>query len=251
MEQSSPVHDISPIQEYREQLAAIFRWTARIGMHEGVANHYSFAVDANATQFLINPNGRHFSNVCASDLLLLDTDDSQTMQRNDAPDPTAWAIHAGIHMKHAHARCVLHVHSQYATALASLADSSLPPIDQNAMRFYNRIVIDNGFDGMGLDEEAERLSRGLGEHGILLLANHGVIAVGESVAVAFSHLYYFERACRNYFTALSSGLPLRIASHDVAEKTARQWQDFIVPLAKCHLKEIREVLDREDPSYKT
>ena len=238
------------LTQQREDMAAAFRWTARLGMHESVANHFSLAVNESSTRFLINPNGRHFANIRASELLVLDANDVSTMEAVNAPDPTAWAIHSAIHRNVPQARCVLHLHPHYATALASLADSRLPPIDQNAMRFYGRLAIDEGFDGMGLGEEAERLSGLLGEHSVLLMGNHGIMTVGETVAVAFSHIYYFEKACRNYFTALSAGLPLRVADDNVAKKTAEQWEIFIVPLADGHLREIREILDREEPDYK-
>ncbi|MCB1361968.1 MAG: class II aldolase/adducin family protein, partial [Rhodobacteraceae bacterium] len=115
----------------RSDLAAAFRWTARMGLHESVANHFSLAVDAAGRRFLINPNGRHFSRIRARDLLELDADDPGTMNRPDAPDPTAWGLHGAIHRACPHARCVMHVHSTHATVLACLADSRLPPLDQN------------------------------------------------------------------------------------------------------------------------
>jgi hypothetical protein len=78
------------------------------------------------------------------------------------------------------------------------------------------------------------------------------MTVGETIAIAFDELYYFERACSNYITALMAGKPLRIASDEVAEKTARQWDDYIdrSPYAEVHLREVREILDREEPDYK-
>ena len=88
----------------RGDLAAAFRWTARLGMHESVANHFSLAVDAAGRRFLINPNGRHFSRIRARDLLELDADDPGTMNRPDAPDPTAWGLHGAIHRACPHAR---------------------------------------------------------------------------------------------------------------------------------------------------
>ena len=236
--------------ELRNDLAAVFRWSARLGMHESVANHFSLAVDADSTRFLVNPLGRYFGNMRASDLLLLDANDDGVMTREGAPDPTAWAIHSAIHRNAPHARCVLHLHPHYTTALASLQDRNLPPIDQNTMRFFRRYAIDDGYDGMGLGDEAERLSRTLGHHPILLMGNHGVMAVGPTPAIAFGHLYYFEIACRNYITALSSGKPLSVVADEIAEKTARQWDDFIEPLAIGHLREIREILDRDEPEYR-
>ena len=238
------------VQRLRRDLAAVFRWTARLNMHESVANHFSVAVNASGSRFLINPNGRHFANMRASDLLLLDADDESTMQRPDAPDATAWDIHSAIHRNVPNARCVLHLHPHYVTALASLADCTMPPLDQNTMRFYRRYTIDGGYDGMGLGGEAERLAGLLSEHPVLLMGNHGVTTVGRTIALAFGHMYYFEKACRNYITALSTGQALRVVPHEIAEKTAVQWQRFIEPIADAHLREIREILEREEPDYK-
>ena len=60
----------------------------------------------------------------------------------DAPDPTAWGLHGSLHRRVPHARCALHVHSKYATVLASLEDSRMPAIDQNTAMFHDRVVID-------------------------------------------------------------------------------------------------------------
>jgi len=244
--------DSDPHYEDRIDLAAVFRMTARLDMHESVANHFSYAVSDDGSQFLVNPLGRHFSNVRASELLLLDANDDSTMDKPNAPDPTAWAIHGAMHRNVPQARCVLHVHSKYATVLASIQQDGLPPIDQNTMRFFNRVSVDDGFDGMGLGDEAERLTTTLGSNRVLIMGNHGVMTVGETIAIAFDELYYFERACSNYITALMTGKPLRIVSDEVAEKTARQWDDYIdrSPYAEVHLREVREILDREEPDYK-
>ena len=236
-------------EEERIALVCAFRWAARFDMHEAVANHFSLAVDETGTKFLMNPRGRHFSRIKASELLLLDAEDKATMVRPDAPDPTAWALHGGIHRRMPHARCLLHVHSRYAAVLACLADPTLPPIDQNAMRFWGRITIDEDFDGMGLDDEAERIARLVGDKPILLMRNHGVMAIGETVARAFDDLYYFERACSTYITALQTGRELGIVSGRVAAKTAQQWRDY-PDLSEDHFRELQEILDREDPSFR-
>jgi ribulose-5-phosphate 4-epimerase/fuculose-1-phosphate aldolase len=238
--------------EERCDLACAFRWTARLNMHEAVANHFSLAVSEDGRQFLVNPNGRHFSRIKASDLLLLDADDPTTMDRPDAPDATAWDLHSAIHRNVPGAKCVLHVHSKFALALACLEDSTLPPIDQNSMRFYERMIIDDGFDGMGLGNEAERVSHAFRDNpgkSVLVMGNHGVMITGSSVAVAFDELYYFERACETYITALSTGKPLRIASHEVARKTCQQWQDY-PGMGVLHMKELKAMLDAEGSDYR-
>ena len=238
--------------EERCDLACAFRWTARLNMHEAVANHFSLAVSDDGKRFLVNPNGRHFSRIKASDLLLLDADDPSTMDRPDAPDLTAWALHSAIHRNAPGAKCVLHVHSKYALALACLANSTLPPIDQNSMRFYDRMIVDDGFDGMGVGDEAERVSHAFRDNPgkpVMVMGNHGVMITGPSVAIAFDELYYFERSCETYITALSTGKPLRVASHAVAKKTAEQWQSY-PGMGELHMKELKAMLDAEGSDYR-
>jgi ribulose-5-phosphate 4-epimerase/fuculose-1-phosphate aldolase len=197
----------------------------------------------------MNPRWRHFSRIKASDLLLLDADDKQTMERPDAPDETAWCIHGRIHARLAHARCVLHVHPPYATALAGLADPEIKPIEQNTARFYNRIAYDLGYEGMATSEdEGERLARLLGNRKTMMLGNHGVLVAAASVAEAFDELYYLERACQTLVLAYSTGKPLNIMSDKVAERTARDW-DLYADSAFVHFEEMKKVLDRKDPSY--
>ena len=85
-----------PYYDERVDLACAFRWTARLNMHEAVANHFSLAVDDAGTRFLMNPNQVHFSRIKASDLLLIDANDPETLSRPDAPDPTAWGLHGFV-----------------------------------------------------------------------------------------------------------------------------------------------------------
>jgi len=237
--------------QLRVDLAAAFRWLARLDMHESVANHLSVAVSGDGGRFLINPRGRHFSRVRASELLLLDAQDARTLERPDAPDPTAWYLHARLHAALPHARCVMHVHSRHATALGCLADSRLLPIDMNTMRFHGRVAVDDGFRGMALDDaEGARVAGLLGEdRTVLLMANHGVLVVGASVAAAFDELYYFERAARTLLDCYATGRPLRILPDDIARLTERQWRDY-GQLATDHFDALRAILDEEEPSYR-
>ena len=233
----------------RVDLAAAFRLAEHFNWHEAVANHFSLAVSPDSKRFLMNPRWRHFSRIKASDLLLLDADDTQTMERPDAPDETAWCIHGRIHARIAHARCVLHVHPPYATALAGLADPEIKPIEQNTARFYNRIAYDLGYEGMATSEdEGERLARLLGNRKTMMLGNHGVLVAAASVAEAFDELYYLERACQTLVLAYSTGKPLNIMSDKVAERTARDW-DLYADSAFVHFEEMKKVLDSKDPSY--
>jgi ribulose-5-phosphate 4-epimerase/fuculose-1-phosphate aldolase len=240
-----------PFQEQRADLAAAFRWTARLNMHEAVANHFSLAVNDRGTQLLINPAQMHFSRIRASDLLLIDADDPETMNRPDAPDPTAWGLHGAIHRNCPHARCVMHVHSVHATVLASLADSRLPPIDQNSAMFFNRVVVDEHYGGLAFEEEGERCSRLFADPKVkvMVMGNHGVLVIGDTVGDTFDRLYYFERACETYIKALWTGRPLRMLSDAVAETVASQMDDYPVDSAGRHLQELRLILDGEGSNY--
>ncbi|MFQ3183247.1 MAG: ribulose-5-phosphate 4-epimerase/fuculose-1-phosphate aldolase [Octadecabacter sp.] len=120
----------------RIDLAAALRWTARLDMHEAVANHFSLAVNNDGTKFLMNLDQEHFNETKASDLLLLEANDPQTLVQPNAPDLTAWGLHGSLHRHVPQARCVIHTHSIHATVLAYIADSHLPPIDQNTATFY-------------------------------------------------------------------------------------------------------------------
>ena len=234
----------------RADLAAAFRWTARLGMNEAVANHFSLAVSADGKQFLINPNQRHFALIRASDLLLLDADDPDVLKHPDAPDPTAWGLHGAIHRLVPHARCVLHVHSIFATVLASLADSNLPPIDQNCATFYGRCVIDDGYGGLAFEAEGKRCAAMLGDprKNVMIMGNHGVLVLGTGVADAFNRLYYFERAAETYIRALQTGQKLRHLSHEVASRVAAEMDDY-PGQAERHLADLRELLNREGSDY--
>jgi ribulose-5-phosphate 4-epimerase/fuculose-1-phosphate aldolase len=236
----------------RTDMAAAFRWTARLGMHEQVANHFSLAVNDSGTRFLINPFAAHFSLIRASDLLLLDADDPDTLNRPGAPDPTAWGLHGSIHRHVPHARCVMHVHSVHATVLACLKDARLPPLDQNAAMFFGpRQVVDQGYGGMAFESEGERCAGLLADPKVMamIMGNHGVLVIGRTVAEAFNRLYYFERAAETYVRALQTGRELSILSDAVAEKTAREWEDY-PDTAPQFLEAIKTMLDREDPGFR-
>ena len=239
------------ITELQKDLAATFRWTARLNMNEAVANHFSACIPGSTTDFYVNRSGIHFSQMKASDLILVTKDNINELKKNpDLVDSTAINIHGAIHNKVPHAKCIFHVHSKYATALSTLKDPTLPPIDQNTMRFYNRVSVYNEYGGMGFEEESKKMATALGNKKHMLMANHGIMTTGETVSDGFDALYYFEKSAETYLTALSTNKELNIASHEVAEKTAQEWATYPSDLARAHLDQIRIILDKEDPDYK-
>jgi ribulose-5-phosphate 4-epimerase/fuculose-1-phosphate aldolase len=244
----TPRHE-SDDWQLRVDLAAAFRLSAELGWHEAVANHFSLAVSADGKQFLMNPKWRHFARIKASDLMLLDAADKETMNRPDAPDPSAWCIHGHLHAGAPQARCILHLHPPYATAIACLADPEIKPIEQNTARYYNRVAVDLGFGGIAdNDEEGERLVRALGNKSRMMMGNHGILVAGETVAEAFDDLYYLERACQTLVLAYSTGQKLNLMPPEIAERTALGWLDY-KDAAFSHFEEMKAMLDEKDPSY--
>jgi len=141
------------------------------------------------------------------------------------------------------------VHPPHATALACLADPGIRPIDQTSARFHRRVAIDQHYGGMA-DNAAEglRLTRTLGSMRVLMMGNHGVLVVGDSIAEAFDAMYHLERASRTLLLAYASGQPLSILSDEIAERTARSWEDG-GEFARAHFMQMKRLLDQESPGY--
>jgi ribulose-5-phosphate 4-epimerase/fuculose-1-phosphate aldolase len=238
------------VREARIDLAAALRLAARLGMQEGICNHFSYMVPGRNDCFLVNPQGYHWSEVRASDMLLIDSD-GKLIEGEAPPEPTAFYIHWRIHRGLPHARAVLHTHMPYATAITSIADGRLEPINQKAVgRFGNRVAYDDEFNGFALDEsEGDRMMRALGNKSVLFLANHGVIVTGPNMHIAFDDLYYLERTAENQWLALATGRPLRRIKDSVAQKTAQQYAQLGNSQAKPHFEALKRILDREEPNY--
>lgn len=236
----------------RVDLAAAFRWCVRLNYHEAVANHFSLAINEEGSQFLMNPNQMHFSRIKASDLLLIDANDPNTLEGPNAPDPTAWGLHGAVHRRCPHAKCAMHVHSVHATVLASLQDSRLLPIDQNSAMFFNRYVIDNHYGGLAFEEEGTRCASLLTDpkQKVLIMGNHGILVLGNSVADTFNRLYYFERAAETYIRALQTGQNLRVLPDEIAEKTAQEVEEY-PEQAMRHFDELKRILEDEGANYAT
>lgn len=236
--------------QIRIDLAAAIRLSRRNDWHEGVANHFSAAASADGRKFLVNPRWVHWSRVKASDLVLCDADDPSTMERPDAPDPSAWSIHSALHRNLPQARVALHIHPPYATALAGLKDPVIKPIDQVTARFHNRLAYDLSFGGIATaEEEGERISQAIGEKRAVMMGNHGVTTLDDTVAEAWDALYHLERAAKTLVLAYSTGQALSVMGDNLAEETAAEWETY-KDAEFAHFEEMKRILDREEPDYK-
>jgi ribulose-5-phosphate 4-epimerase/fuculose-1-phosphate aldolase len=111
-------------------------------------------------------------------------------------------------------------------------------------------VVDEGYGGLAFEEEGERCARLFHDpkQKVMVMGNHGVMVIGDTVADTFNRLYYFERAAENYIRALQTGRPLRVLSDEVAEKTAQELDGY-PEQADRHLSEIKALLDAEGADY--
>ena len=233
----------------RIDLTAALRWAARFGYSEGVCNHFSLAVPGKPGQFLINPQGLHWSEVTPADLVTVDATGAKVGGEHSV-EPTAFFIHGCIHRAIPRAHCVLHTHMPYATSLTVVQGGRLAWASQNALRFYGRVEYDDDYNGLALDAaEGARLASKMRDADVLFLANHGVVVCGTSVAHAFDDLYYLERACMLQVLACGMGKALRTVSAEIAARTRAQ-MDAERTQSELHLAALKRTLDREEPGWR-
>ncbi len=244
-----PRRQAADTREARTDLAAAFRLAVRLGLHEGVCNHFTLGLPGSSERFLLNRFGLHWSEVSASNLLVLDAQ-GRVLEGEGEFEKTAFHIHSRIHLAHPHARCVLHTHMPYATALSMLEGGRLEMAGRNALRFFGDIAYYDEYRGLVVDHaEGDRIAQALGDRRCLFLASHGVIVVGPSVAEAFDLLYYLERACQAQVLAMSTGKALRRSAEDVARGTHRLLLEDNPKYAGAHFAALKRILDREQPDY--
>jgi len=234
----------------RLDLTAALRAAALNGFNEGVDNHFSLAVPGVEDRFLLNPYGPHWSELRASDLLTIDLE-GEVVEGSGAVDVTAFNIHRAVHRARPSARCVLHTHMPYATAVAMTRGGLDTRASQNAMAFHGHVATVE-YGGLADDDaEGRRLAAAVADDvTVLLLVNHGVLVIGTGVADAWHRLYFFERACQVQVLAQSTGDGLVRVPEAVAESTAAQWARDEVG-APTLFAAVRRQLDRLDPGYRT
>jgi len=250
MSDNEPNLDAAEIQTARRELAACFRMAARLGMHEGICNHFSAVVPGYSELFLVNPYGYSFSEVTASSLLICDFE-GNVVTGSGVPEPTAFHIHAQIHKLKPDVRVAFHTHMPYATSLAMTEGEPLLYAGQTAARFYGRVVVDENYSGLALDDsEGRRIAEAIGNADIVFMRHHGVMVLADSIAQAWDDLYYLERACEVQVLAMSTGRPLLPINRELTRRTGEQIMSEAAQAADLHLASIKRLLDREEPDYR-
>lgn len=243
-------------EQARIDLAAAYRIVARLDLHEGIDNHFTLMLPGSETRFLTHTYGTHFSEMRSSALVEID---GEAMERNDGgtywAERTAFFIHWSLHKARPDAKCIIHLHMPYATALCLLPEGKLEMSFQNALRFHNRIAYVEDYDGIQVVEEQGRiLASSLEDRSkrVIFHRHHGVIVVGETVADAFDDTYYLERACYVQYLAKTYGGALKIVPEDVADRIVGQFDAQYADrasYAQKHLDAWKRILDREGQDY--
>src|SRR5262249_37421965 len=188
----------------RVDLAAAYRLVAHYGWEDLVFTHISARVPGASDQFLINPYGLFFDEITASSLGKVDL---QGNKLDDSPypgNPAGFVIHSAIHAPRHEAPCVLHTPPPNGVAVSPQRAGPLP-ISQHALFVLPRLAY-HDFEGPALnDDEKPRLVADLGDNTSLILRNHGLLTVGETVADAFVAMYYLEACCAIQVRAQSGG----------------------------------------------
>jgi ribulose-5-phosphate 4-epimerase/fuculose-1-phosphate aldolase len=241
--------DTDPVRAARVDLAACFRMAARLGLHEGICNHFSFVVPGRDDLFLVNPHGWAFAEITASRLLVCDFE-GHVIAGEGVPEATAFFIHARVHKNVARAKACFHTHMPNATALAMLEGPPLLWAGQSALKFYGRTVVDEDYNGLALDTaEGDRIAASIGEADIVFMKNHGVMVCGPTIAEAWDDLYYLERAAEVQRLALSTGRTLKPVPPAIAAKTYAQMREGDRESARLHLESVKRILAREEPDF--
>ena len=247
---NAPDLDSAAVREARVDLAACFRMAARLGMQEGICNHFSAVVPGYEDLFLVNPYGRAFAEVTASSLLICDYY-GNVVAGEGMPEATAFYIHGQVHKRLPRAKAAFHTHMPYATALTMIEGDPLIFAGQTALKFYGRTAVDRNYNGLALDErEGERIAAAIGDADIVFMKHHGVMVVGGSIADAWDDLYYLERACEVQVLAMSTGRPIIPVMPAIAEATYRQMREGDQESARLHLESVKRQLDRSEPEFR-
>jgi len=234
----------------RVDLAACYRLVAHYGWDDLVFTHITARVPGPEHHFLINPYGMMFDEITASGLVKIDLEGNKVLPSPYEINPAGFTIHSAIHAAREDARCVIHLHTDAGIAVSAQRDGLLP-ISQTSLFPLSSLGY-HDYEGVALrDDEKPRLVADLGNHSVMILRNHGTLAVGPTVADAFLQIFVLERACRMQILAQSGGVPLvQVPASilggvkEMAEKATRGLGGQIA------WPGLLRKLDRMDPSFR-
>ena len=231
----------------RQDLAAFYRTVPYFKRDDLIFTHISAKVPGTEDEFLINPYGFLFDEITASNLVKVDLKGKILSDTNNFINPAGFTIHSAIHEAREDAHCIVHLHSNDGVAVASLKDGLLP-LSQTGMLVRSQISY-HDYEGVALfDEEKERLVKDLGQEKLMILRNHGTLAIGKNVAEAFTNIYFLEKACSYQVRAMSGNLELNYPSDEAIETTKQQGQGREMAAALLW-PAVKRKMESIDPSF--
>jgi len=202
------------------RLAAAFRMFSKAGLDEGVAGHITARDPEFPDSYWVNPFGMHFSMVKQSDLVRV-SHDGEVVEGDRAVNGAAVAIHCAVHAARPDVVAAAHAHGPYGKTLSTL-EMTVEPLTQDSCAFYDDVGIHDSYTGVVLDpEEGKRIGHALGDHKAVVLRNHGMLTVGETVDSAAWWFLTLERTAQSQLMAYAAGTPRRIG-HEQASQTRGQ-----------------------------
>ena len=204
----------------RVELAAVYRLVALQGWDDAIFTHVSMRVPGPEHHFLINPYGVYFEEMTASALVKVDLDGRVVEETPYRINPAGFTIHSAIHAARSDAQCVMHLHTDCGVGVSAQAEGLLP-ISQNHLILIPQLAY-HGYEGIALElDERERLTADLGDKSVMLLRNHGTLALGASAAEAWTAMFFLERACAQQVAALSGGRDHILLAPEAVQTTVK------------------------------
>ncbi|MFZ1991395.1 MAG: class II aldolase/adducin family protein [Alphaproteobacteria bacterium] len=234
----------------RIDLAALYRLVAFEGWDDLVFTHLSLRVPGPEHHFLINPFGMLFEEITASSLVKIDQGGEKVLNTPYGINPAGFVIHSAVHMGREDAHCVMHLHTEAGVGVAA-QEQGLLPISQHAMVIGK--VAYHDYEGIAVDmDERVRLVEDLGPVStVMILRNHGTLAIGRNCAAAWLRMWHLERACAMQTRAQAGGAKLSMPNQGVPEKAAGfARSDFDKRAPEMIWPAMLRKLDRIDPSYR-
>ncbi|MER5733187.1 class II aldolase/adducin family protein [Streptomyces sp. NPDC002138] len=206
----------------KERLAGALRLLGRLGYEDGVGGHVTARDPEFEDCYWVNPFGRAFAGLGPDDLLLVDGE-GRVVRGERRVNQLAFAVHAAVHRARPEVVSVVRAQAPYGRALAALGEL-LAPVTHEACAFYEDHALLDEYAGGGADPE--RIGRALGPYKALVLRNHGLLTVGDSVDAALWWFLAAERAAQVQLIARAAGKPVLIDHHSAALTRERFGSDL-------------------------
>ncbi|XP_075312579.1 alpha-adducin isoform X5 [Odontesthes bonariensis] len=207
----------------RCKLAAFYRLADLFGWSELIYNHLTVRVNSDQERFLIVPFGLLYSEVTASSLVKINLQ-GEIVDRgstNLGVNQAGFTLHSAIYASRPDVRCIVHIHTAAGAAVSAMK-CGLLPISPEALSLGD--VSYHDYHGILVDEEESTLiQKNLGPSSkVLILRNHGLVSVGETVEEAFYYIHNLVTACEiQVRTLASAGGPDNLVMLDPAKYKSR------------------------------